>query len=70
MTQKQIQTTLLDRLESVDLRGTLLFTKAKRSKNFCVVSHFVRIYCFGYFATLRFAQYDGVGRGFAQGVVE
>ena len=68
MTQKQIQTTLLDRLKSVDLRGTLLFAKAKRSKNFCKDSHFVRILFFVWI--LRYAQYDGVGRGFAQGVVE
>ena len=34
MTQKQIQTTLLDRLKSVDLMGTLLFAKANEAKTF------------------------------------
>ncbi len=46
-------------------REILLFAKAKQSKNFYMVALRANFILFGYLATLRYAQYDEVGRGFA-----
>ena len=51
------ESALLGCLESLELSGTLLFAKAKRSKNFNKVRAYARIISF---EILRFAQNDKV----------